>query len=273
MKYVLILLSLCLLGCTSKPQFTYKAWDLPQIPIKYKQKVNGYNVSVLCFLGDSVAYDQNKALFYFENDSSYFYVYNPSFHIGMLLGEDFQIGDSFFLDYTYPETTTELPDNDVPFFFQDVDFDGEDELLITKWQLGSRGSSRYDVYDLDKYDGYSIDIPQKTEEPFTLLENYKTTFDYEQKEIIMRYWEPYDMWKYVYKKVEYEDVTICDIDTLSRFDKIEMDIYTKKRFTPDDCWGWEQKIYQQKNNGFAYKLIKHDTISDLEEYFKTENFQ
>ena len=93
MKYVLILLSLCLLGCTSKPQFTYKAWDLPQIPIKYKQKVNGYNVSVLCFLGDSVAYDQNKALFYFENDSSYFYVYNPSFHIGMLLGEDFQIGD------------------------------------------------------------------------------------------------------------------------------------------------------------------------------------
>lgn len=40
--------------------------------------------------------------------------------------------------------------DDVSFFFQDVNFDGTDELIVNEKGLGQRGWDRYRVYLLDK---------------------------------------------------------------------------------------------------------------------------
>ena len=61
----------------------------------------------------------------------------------------------------------------------DVDFDGEDEFIINRYKSGSRDSNAYDVYDVSPY-GYFI---QKTEVPFTELENGQCKFDSENKTI------------------------------------------------------------------------------------------
>ena len=77
------------------------------------------------------------------------------------------------------QTTEEYLSDDSPFFFSDVDFDGEDEFIINRYKSGSRESNAYDVYDVSPY-GYFM---QKTEVPFTELENGQCKFDSENKTI------------------------------------------------------------------------------------------
>lgn len=83
------------------------------------------------------------------------------------------------LDYTAKLKSEEYLSDDSPFFFSDVDFDGEDEFIINRYKSGSRDSNAYDVYDVSPY-GYFI---QKTEAPFTELENGQCKFDSENKTI------------------------------------------------------------------------------------------
>lgn len=71
------------------------------------------------------------------------------------------------LDYTAKLKSEEYLSDDSPFFFSDVDFDGEDEFIINRYKSGSRDSNAYDVYDVSPYD-YFI---QKTEAP---LQSWKT---------------------------------------------------------------------------------------------------
>ena len=83
------------------------------------------------------------------------------------------------LDYTAKLESEEYLSDDSPFFFSDVDFDGEDEFIINRYKSGSRESNAYDVYDVSPY-GYFM---QKTEVPFTELENGQCKFDSENKTI------------------------------------------------------------------------------------------
>ena len=83
------------------------------------------------------------------------------------------------MDYTAKLESEEYLSDDSPFFFSDVDFDGEDEFIINRYKSGSRDSNAYDVYDVSPY-GYFI---QKTEAPFTELENGQCKFDSENKTI------------------------------------------------------------------------------------------
>lgn len=71
------------------------------------------------------------------------------------------------LDYTAKLKSEEYLSDDSPFFFSDVDFDGEEEFIINRYKSGSRDSNAYDVYDVSPY-GYFI---QKTEVP---LQSWKT---------------------------------------------------------------------------------------------------
>ena len=77
------------------------------------------------------------------------------------------------LDMTSKLESEEYLSDDSPFFFSDVDFDGEEEFIINRYKSGSRDSNAYDVYDVSPY-GYFI---QKTEAPFTELENGQCEFD------------------------------------------------------------------------------------------------
>jgi len=83
------------------------------------------------------------------------------------------------LDYTAKLESEEYLPDDSPFFFSDVDFDGEDEFIINRYKSGSRDSNAYDVYDITSY-GYFI---RKTEAPFTELENGQCKFDSKNKTI------------------------------------------------------------------------------------------
>ena len=59
---------------------SFKGVDLPRIFISYNQKVNGYKVNVMWFPSDSYYFDQSPAILHFQNDTSEFYIYNPSYH-------------------------------------------------------------------------------------------------------------------------------------------------------------------------------------------------
>ena len=63
--------------------------------------------------------------------------------------------------------------------FYIITFDGEDEFIINRYKSGSRDSNAYDVYDVTPY-GYYI---QKTEVPFTELENGQCKVDSKNKTI------------------------------------------------------------------------------------------
>ena len=81
------------------------------------------------------------------------------------------------MDYTAKLESEEYLSDDSPFFFSDVDFDGEEEFVINRYKSGSRDSNAYDVYDVTPY-GYFI---RKTEIPFTELENGQCKFDYKKQ--------------------------------------------------------------------------------------------
>jgi hypothetical protein len=64
--------------------------------------------------------------------------------------------------------------NQSPFFFFDVDFDGEEELLLCIWEgMGYRGHHAYQAYKLDVG---SHQLSPMREEPFDELNDY-TEFD------------------------------------------------------------------------------------------------
>lgn len=56
-----------------------------------------------------------------------------------------------------------------PFFFSDVDFDGEDEFLVNLYKYGTYGSNLYAVYEPD--------FKLRTDEPFIYLQNEQCVFD------------------------------------------------------------------------------------------------
>lgn len=83
--------SMYIISKSSKEQkFTYK--DLPlrrksfegfdklRIFISYNQKINGYKVNVMCYPEGDDCFDMNGAILHFQNDTSEFYIYNPSYH-------------------------------------------------------------------------------------------------------------------------------------------------------------------------------------------------
>lgn len=64
------------------------------------------------------------------------------------------------LDYL-PKSTKEYLSHNSPFFFSDVDFDGEEELIINNWRCGTRHCNTYDVYKIT-----NNEVKQLTEAPF-----------------------------------------------------------------------------------------------------------
>ena len=56
-----------------------------------------------------------------------------------------------------------------PFFFSDVDFDGEDEFVVNLYKYGTYGSNLYAVYEPD--------FKLRKDEPFIYLQNEQCVFD------------------------------------------------------------------------------------------------
>lgn len=158
MKKILTIIG-CILILSAYNQTKQKVNEQPEIFITYKQPVNGYSVKVACI---SDGTDWNTASFYL-NDTLRFTVegWVDAKLYGMELKHDTVI------DYT-PKSADYLSDES-PFYFTDIDFDGENEFVVNLYKYGTYGSNLYAVYEAD--------FKLRKDEPFIYLQNEQCVFD------------------------------------------------------------------------------------------------
>ena len=207
----------------------FESFNHPRIFIKYKQPVNGYDVTVMCF-PYNYTYDKEReieiwgnALLYFENEDSRFCIYNKSFSDSVLYYVNEQeVRDNMILELDYlPKSTKEYLSHNSPFFFSDVDFDGEEELIINNWRCGTRHCNTYDVYKIT-----NNEVKQLTEAPFVnptgKISNYNSDFDSVNKTITIhkRTGSAYYGGYYKYSLVKRVDLN--SYDRLSKCNELEL---------------------------------------------------
>ena len=168
-----LLLYVCLIGLLSCSD--------SNISIHYKQKVNGYDVSVKIlpdsiqeeYLSDIVA---REAKLTFKKDNQELIVKNPYYGDKNLIADSLTNGMTIdYPPFEMSESGT-LAGNQSPFFFFDVDFDGEDELLVCLWEgMGYRGYHAYQAYETNVGSGTHQLTPMQ-DVPFNELNDY-TEFD------------------------------------------------------------------------------------------------
>ena len=151
------------------------------IHVHYSQKVNGYDVSVE-ILTDSIRDEYfsdivgREAVLTFRKGKHEMTVVNPCYADKNHTAESLTNGMT--IDYTPFEMSERntFSGNHSPFFFFDVDFDGEDELLICLWEgMGYRGYHAYQAYETNVGSG-THQLSSMQEAPFYELNDY-TEFD------------------------------------------------------------------------------------------------
>ena len=156
MKYLLIICISILSACSQTKQ---KEVSYEQIFITYKQPVNGYKVKVGCI---SDGTDWNTASFYI-NDTLRFTVE------GWADARLYELKHDTVIDYIPKRADEVYLSEKSPFFFSDVDFDGEDEFVVNLYKYGTYGSNLYAVYEPD--------FKLRKDEPFIYLQNEQCVFD------------------------------------------------------------------------------------------------
>ena len=137
--------------------------SLIDVYFKYNQMINGYEVTARWRPFDKSS-EVGPILINFRNPETrteYNY-FSPKYHSRdtdkIFFAKDtngYNDGDIFYFDYMSPDTIDrfkEMNDNApigyyTPFQFLDLDFDGEEELLISDWYQGQTGNT-YEVYKL-----------------------------------------------------------------------------------------------------------------------------
>lgn len=152
-----------------------------------------------------------------------------------------------FWDYT-PKKKDEILSEYSPFFFSDVDFDGEDELLINEHRGGSRGTNSYEVYKIHPYYAEII-----KDAPFANLENGNTEFDLKNKTITSSFSDSaFESVTYIYKAIKQEKIEYGDPEPCYKFELVKVEFY----YRHTECN--EYKVYIK--DGYKYKLIKDEII-------------
>jgi hypothetical protein len=172
----------------------------PEVLIKYKSPVNGYNV-VVEWLGAEIIDEYlafGDVLIHFKkNDGTGFTVHNIAYWDEGLNVSDIETMSDKTIELEY------IPKNDKylatrsPFYFADMDFDGQDELVVVGWKGGRHYAHIYDVYDISDYYADKKTIP-----PFDNIELDITKFDPNKKQIIHSYVNLFRSEEYVYQKVK-----------------------------------------------------------------------
>ena len=207
----------------------FESFNQPRIFIKYKQPVNGYDVTVVC-LPYNYTYDKERnteiwgnALLCFEKKDSRFYIYNESFSDSVLYYVNEQeVRDNMILELDYlPKSKNEYLSHNSPFFFSDVDFDGEEELIINNWKCGIRHCNTYDVYKIT-----NNEVKQLTEAPFVnptgKISNYNSEFDSVNKTITIHKRTRSTYYGGYYKYGLVKRVDLNSYDRLSKCNELEL---------------------------------------------------
>ena len=108
-----------------------------------------------------------------------------------------------------------------PFFFSDVDFDGEEELIINNWKCGIRHCNTYDVYKIT-----NNEVKQLTEAPFVnptgKISNYNSEFDSVNKTITIHKRTGSAYYGGYYKYGLVKRVDLNSYDRLSKCNELEL---------------------------------------------------
>ena len=194
-------------------------YSTPRVYVTYNQIVNGYKVNIIWFPWNGAS-EVGDAFINFVHQSG-----TPKFTIASshytsldtrILADSagtFTDGQKFLLDYN-PPRIDRFFDGHSPFFFRDIDFDGKDELLITEWQGGAKGSSKYDAYKI-----YDYHAEKLTRKPFDYITD-SDIYDYDAKTITQWLTDgAYYTTKlvYGYHKTEYNSLSYLEEEILDDF--------------------------------------------------------
>lgn len=161
--------------------------------INYRNKIHGYDVriGVRQFIYIDSTLIGNAEIAFLRNDTLFLSLPNPFFRIDGLNSKNIANHDIVELDYTFPDINKLKPIefsqfNNLPFFFLDVNFDGNDELIMNYARQGQRTIDAYVVYGLQYWHGdigydFLYDATRGVE-PFANLDEF-SDIDYTQKEI------------------------------------------------------------------------------------------
>lgn len=160
--------------------------------IKYNQPVNGYEVTVMCFplVADKDREHEivGKAIMKFNSkDKPDFTIYNEFYSDSILYyvnEQEFKNEEILHLDY-YPKKPDEYLSRNSPFFFSDVDFDGEEELIINNWRNGIKYCNSYQIYKIGEVSPF---VEPLVYPPYNKMNDYNTEFD-SANHTITGYWE------------------------------------------------------------------------------------
>lgn len=231
------------------------------IHLHYRQKVNGYKVCV-DFIHQYIDHNPGEAILKFTKANHSFHVYCDAFSDAQLIADDtpyvksqkainltkLKPGANIYLNYARPQKNEYLSSSS-PFYFKDMDFDGEDELVVNNLKMGARGYNTYDVFKV-----FGVDKPLRLIGlPFT-DGSYKIT-NY---------------------NVEYEPKTLTVLD--KRYDGFTAyGHYRYKSLPTNEKAGLKRvfQLYDAKDMGFYHPKERHasDSVNLIQPYKKYERIK
>lgn len=218
--------------------------------IKFAQKINGYDVKIKVSpygCRDSVIRGSADIVF-MHADSVFLRFHNPYFKLSHLDRKSILNGEVYTAEYRLPDIDYSKPfdfiafDN-VPFFFLDVNFDGQPELILNYANQGQRWNNAFVAYELmnfsngDAYD-YLYDEVRNIP-PFQNMDDL-TEIDYAQNTISTLAYGGYseESIKRIYKKIN-DNIQLHSIEVLDSFalillkrDLIRQDTVTQFKAIP-----------------------------------------
>lgn len=188
--------------------------DSLTIHLHYRQKVKGYSVKV-DFVQRYSDLNFGKAILSFSKPGHTFKVYCDAFSDEQLISDDtpyvksqksinlskLKPGDIISFNYERPKADEYLSHHS-PFYFKDMDYDGEEELVINNLEMGSRGYNTYDVFKV-----FNVEKPLRLKGlPFTndlyKITNYNVEYEPKSQSVIDKRYDGFDAYGYYrYKSI------------------------------------------------------------------------
>lgn len=138
------------------------------VNLQYAEPIDGYTVTATCLLDTTSNYDSpntngnrdaivGRAYIHFRNDTTQFTIENSLFSDYNLMENQIPLKDGINIDVTYtpfsPNTSSDymiFHGNESPFFFYDIDFDGEKEMIVNLWEgMEYHARRSYKVYKVN----------------------------------------------------------------------------------------------------------------------------
>ena len=276
--------------------------SIPSLPendiihLIYRQKVNGYHVKIEFDRKYDVMRGQEgysvytgHAILSFSKPGHAFQVYCEDFSdeqlkVWDLTNEEYykkdknsidlsiiKAGETVYLDYICPKKGEYLSHSS-PFYFKDMDFDGEEELVVNNLSMGSRGYNTYDVFKV-----YHVERPLRLMGlPFTdglyKITDYNVEYEAKTQCVMDKRYDGFDAYGYfryksvpsseknglkrVFKLVDAEDMGFYHPKDKKASDSINLIQPYKKYEMINGCLKLvERGVYESGNYGLNYNEV------------------